>query len=181
MESFVPDNLGYLHITREQALQKQLSMPGRVLGENADRLALVPDCTYIYIEKPGDFVLQRKTFSLHKTRNLLKFLIECTTNGYMIDVSGPYFCDASNNDATIMKHHYTHSDILLFMEEEDFFLKDRGFRDAVQETTANGLTDYMPSLCGRNQVQFTAEEANSSRGVLHYIKCTPSPNCMVHI
>jgi len=86
-------------------------------------------------------------------------------SGYILEAAGPYYCDSKNNDAACIKHHYANSDVLLFLEEEDFFIWDRGYRDAVEETTSNGIQVYMPSLLDKKRNQFTCEEANESRKV----------------
>lgn len=165
-ENFVPNYLGYHHITREEALEKHsIKLTSKVLKQPESRLCLICDGTYNYIEKPSDFELQRKTFSIHKQRNLLKPLYIVFPTGYILEAAGPYFCDAKNNDAANIRHHYKHSDLLLFLEEEDYFLFDRGYRDVVDETISNGQSVFMPSLLTGKRTHFTCEEANSSRQV----------------
>ena len=59
-EHFVPQFLGYYHITREEALERHtVQITSNVLGGSENRLYLIADCTYLYIEKPSDFQLQR--------------------------------------------------------------------------------------------------------------------------
>lgn len=165
-ENFVPKYLGYHHITREEALQKHsIELTSTVLGQPESRLCVIADGTYNYIEKPSDFELQRKTFSPYKKRNLLKPLYIVFPSGYILEAAGPYFCDAKNNDAANIRHHYKHSDLLLFLEEDDYFLLDRGYRDVVDETEANGQSVFMPSLLTGKKTSFTCEEANLSRMV----------------
>lgn len=165
-KNFVPNYLGYHHITREEAIEKHsIKLTSKVLNQPESRLCVIADCTYNYIEKPSDFDLQRKTFSAHKKRNLLKPLYIVFPNGYILEAAGPYFCDARNNDAANIRQHYRHSDVLLFLEEDDFFIFDRGFRDVVDETNTNGKTVFMPSLLTGKRTHFTCEEANSSRKV----------------
>lgn len=166
VQEFVPKHLGYLHISREEALEKHsIKLTSKVLEQPESRVCLIADCTYLYIEKPSDFVLQRKTFSPHKKRNLLKPLYLVFPDGYILEAAGPYFCDAKNNDAANIRQHYENSDILLFLEEEDFFIFDRGFRDVVEETTANGQNVFMPNLLQGKRLNFTCDEANESRKV----------------
>lgn len=165
-EHFVPKHLGYYHITREEALEKHsIKLTSTILGQPENRLCLIADCTYNYIEAPSNFELQRKTFSLHKKRNLIKPLYIVLPSGYILEAAGPYFCDAKNNDAANIRHHYKHSDLLLFLEEDDFFIFDRGFRDVVSETSTNGQAVFMPCLLGGKRTHFTCEEANESRKV----------------
>lgn len=169
-ENFVPKYLGYYHMTREEALQKHsIQLTSKVLGQSQTRLCLIADGTYNYIEKPGDFELQRKTFSAHKKRNLLKPLYIVLPTGYILEAAGPYFCDAKNNDAANIRHHYKSSDLLLFLEDDDYFLLDRGYRDVVHETEENRVSVFMPSLLTGKRTHFTCEEANSSRKVSSFI------------
>lgn len=165
-EHFVPQYLGYYHITREDALEKHsIKVTSKVLGQDESRLCVIADGTYNFIEKPGNFELQRKTFSAHKKRNLLKPLYIVFPSGYILEAAGPYFCDAKNNDAANIRHHYKHSDLLLFLEDDDYFLFDRGYRDVVEETEENGQSVFMPSLLTGKRTHFTCEEANASRKV----------------
>ena len=102
LADFVPLHLGIDHISRNEALTKNLLIPNALFGEPANsKLILVCDGTYVYIQKSSNFLFQRQSYSLHKCRNLLKpFLIVCT-NGYIIDVTGPYA--ATSSDASIMR------------------------------------------------------------------------------
>ena len=44
------------------------------------------------------------SFNLSKGQNLLKLMIITTTDGYIIDVVGPFLSDSHHNDANIMKY-----------------------------------------------------------------------------
>lgn len=165
-ENFVPFHLGYHHITREEAIEKHsITLTSKVLGKSEMKLCVIADGTYNYIEKPSDFTLQRKTFSVHKRRNLLKPLYIVFPNGYILEAAGPYFCDSKNNDAANIRHHYENSDLLLFLDEEDYFLLDRGYRDVVDETVEKNFSVFMPSLLTGKRANFDCDEANASRMV----------------
>lgn len=129
IDDFVRQNLGYYHLTRDEIINlHSRPLVNKALQEEENRMRLVADCTYIYIEKPGDLDIQRKTFFLHKKRNLYKFQFITSTTGKIIDVDGPYFCDIANNDASVLSHHFQNSDILLLMEPEDILVVDRGYQ-----------------------------------------------------
>lgn len=49
------------------------------------------DGTYIYIQMSSDYVFQRRSYSTHKSRSLLKPMVIVGTDGYILDVIGPYF------------------------------------------------------------------------------------------
>jgi len=71
-ELFVPLYLGYTHISRNDAIRLHSRQFFHDLFQNPGEnlLGLVLDGTYLYIQKPEDFELQRKTYSAHKYANL---------------------------------------------------------------------------------------------------------------
>lgn len=129
---FVPLHLGFDHLTRNEALTKNLMIPNELFeDQNNSKLITICDGTYIYIQKSSNFLFQRRSYSLHKYRNLLKpFLIVCS-NGYIIDVTGPHA--ATTSDATIMSNilNDNNSAFHWFYRSNDVFILDRGFRDAI--------------------------------------------------
>jgi hypothetical protein len=170
--TFVTQNLGYSHITRDEALASHSNgLNSRVLNQSSEKLCLVVDCTYCYIEQPTNSLEQRKTYNSYKKRNLYKPMLLTFPDGYILEAAGPYYSDHKHNDAEIIKHHFEHSDLLLFMEEDDFFLWDRGYRDAVDSATAHNIKSFMPALLqkkNKNHVgekAFTCQDANDSRKV----------------
>lgn len=46
------------------------------------------------------------SYSSHKERNLLKPMIVVSTTGYILNVFGPYYANAKNYDASILKHMF---------------------------------------------------------------------------
>jgi hypothetical protein len=62
---------------------------------------------------------------------------------------------------------------MLFLDPDDYFLFDRGYRDAIAETKKHKISAFMPILLQTKKVsdnekrktQFTCEEANTSRKV----------------
>src|SRR5437016_1026434 len=51
------------------------------------------------------------------------------------------------------------------LEEEDCFVLDRGFQDAIENCENLGIKTNMPNLLKKNQKQFTTLQANQSREV----------------
>src|SRR5207237_423767 len=71
-----------------------------------------------------------------------------------------------NNDANIMKHMTTGSTPLNeFIQHEDLFILDRGFRDSIAHLEEIGVDSLMPNLLKPKQKQFAYDEGNSSRKV----------------
>lgn len=115
----------------------------------------VVDGTYIFIEKPSDMELQRKTFSLQKNRNLVKPMMIVAPIGYIVAAELPYYSDYSNNDAAILNSLLKSS---TFFVKDDHLILDRGFRDSIKLLTDMGLTSSMPKLLPKDRDQFTAIE-----------------------
>ena len=176
MQKFVPENIGFQHISRQEVLDKHTTdLSKKLLTVVPTQLPLVSDCnycrfsaqvlnivfhfffiaTYLYIQKPSDNEFQRQTFSAHKSRSLVKPMFITATDGYIIDVVGPFLCDSKNNDSSILKHYFWNNlnEILGWIEEDDILVTDRGFRGSENATGAFGIHQATPNfLKGRTQV-----------------------------
>ncbi|CAF2052214.1 unnamed protein product [Rotaria magnacalcarata] len=167
VKSFVPDNLGFGHVTREDVIGRHTTTIARELmcgGDSTDTAIIIIDGTYLYIQKSRNNEFQRKTFNLYKKRSLLKPMMIVTTTGYIVACIGPFMSDFNNNDAAIMKDILLRNTdhILSWPKEHDILVVDRGCRDSIGVMKALGLEAAMPTfLDGRRQ--FSAEEANESR------------------
>ncbi|KAK3101751.1 hypothetical protein FSP39_006112 [Pinctada imbricata] len=165
MASFVPQNLGFQHIDRDAVINDHTRPLARELFANDGKspAILVLDGTYIYIQKSGNF--QRRSYSLHKNRPLVKPMMVVTTTGYIVAVLGPYLADSKNSDARILNHMLATNvhEIKEWVQEEDVFVVDRGFRDSAEFLEDLGITMEMPSFLKRGDKQLSTEESNNSR------------------
>lgn len=136
----------------------------RLYDLNEDALCVVWDGTYIYIEKSSNFVFQKKTYSMHKGRNLVKMMMLVSMTGKILDVFGPYLADYANNDAGIMKDIFKSDKLKFnsFFKKFDKFILDRGFRDCIEFLEDLGIETKMPSFL-KERKQHTTAEANKSR------------------
>lgn len=162
IEEFVPRHLGLNHMTRDDVVGRNLMIPNSIFGGNENNPAaiLIADGTYIYLQKSANFLFQRKTYSLHKFRNLVKpFLIVCS-DGYIVDVIGPY--PATTSDATIMTQMMQDDAWHIFLRPDDVFILDRGFRDSIEDIEEHGYQAYMPPTRARRD-QLSTQDANKSR------------------
>ncbi|XP_047036447.1 uncharacterized protein LOC124642178 [Helicoverpa zea] len=109
--------------------------------------------------------VKRQSYSLHKFCNLLKPFLIVSSDGYIIDVFGPYA--ATKTDAQIMldimgtEEHPMH----VFLQQNDAFILDRGFRDSLDAIEACGYECYVPPTKDRGDSQLSTEQANESRAV----------------
>ena len=68
--------MGLQHINRETAIEEYQTKIASILhSSELDQLTLIADTTYILVQKSSDNQVQRKSYSLHKYRNLVKCMI----------------------------------------------------------------------------------------------------------
>ena len=134
MKHFVPSYLGFHHVSRETIIKCHTRPLAKQLLTNGNNVAiLVLDATYLYVQKSANNMLQRKLFSLHKHRPLIKPMMIVATDGYIVSAIGPYYADWRNNDANITDHllRTNQEDILKWLKANDTLVVDRGFRDVL--------------------------------------------------
>lgn len=163
--TFVSENLGFQHVTREQIIHQHTRPLAQTLFGDTTRpqVILVLDGTYIYINKSANFKFQRQSFSFHKGRPLVKPMVIVSTTGYFISIIGPYF--AKDNDASILNHIMKSNieDIRSWIQDDDVFIVDRGFRDSITYLQDLGIKVEMPSFMEKGERQMSTEAANTSR------------------
>ncbi|CAF2529584.1 unnamed protein product [Rotaria sp. Silwood2] len=166
LKDFVPAHLGFKHISRQSVLENhQAAIANALLTDNNQQVVVVVmNGTYLYLQKSADNELQRRTYSMHKYRHLVKPMVITITNGYILNVFGPFFGDDKINDANIIKHCLLNNeqDILKWLHDDDIILLDRGFRDAIPTIQVLGFRVSMPSFLN-GKAQLSTEEANKSR------------------
>ena len=80
LKDFVPYHLGFQHIDRETVLQHhQTSISSQLMTDHDDQVIIVMDGTYLFIQKSSNNSFQRRSFSMHKYRNLIKLMITTAT------------------------------------------------------------------------------------------------------
>jgi hypothetical protein len=187
---FVPNFLGFRHMTREEAITTHGRQMFKTLFETDDDTLFVTfDGTYLYTDKPGDFDDQKHTWSEQKKRNLVKPMMVVLESGYVIDAPGPFFGkiyisltfyihntyvnniyfvhykytgNGANNDATILESMLVEgNDLWTFLNpEKDHVILDRGFRDIVRDLKRRKLHVHMPELKPTSQDHFSTMQAN---------------------
>lgn len=105
---FVPNWLGFANLGRDCLLQNT-TMSARLLHDNDNPHTVITiwDGTYIYVHKSSNYEFQKDTYSGQKKRIFLRPMVCVTTNGYIVDILGPF--EATKNDAkcvrTILNDH----------------------------------------------------------------------------
>ena len=166
MRTFVPLFLGIESLPRESLIENHTrALAKQLFGTDENNLILVLDGTYIYINKSANFKFQRRTYSLHKGRPLVKPMVVVTTTGYFVTIVGPYLADGRNNDAAILNQMLKANiqDFREFLQEGDVLVVDRGFRDSLSMLADLGIKAEMPALLSKGQKQLSTGEANASR------------------
>lgn len=167
MQHFVPHNLG-LSISREDFIQRHVTeFANELYNPEPERPCVIVfvDATYVYIPKSSNYKVLRPSFNVFKGRHLLKPVLMVGSDGYILDVYGPYFSNARNNDASILMNEFNRDRELMesWFQAGDVFVVDRGYRDSIPLLNRLGIIHKMPHLLKQEQKQFTIEEANESR------------------
>ncbi|CAG2205759.1 unnamed protein product [Mytilus edulis] len=166
-EDFVPSYIGFHHISRDEIIENHTTNFATQLFSNflSDSVITIMDGTYIYIQKSNKFKFQRRCFSMHKHRPLLKPMVVTSTDGYILSILGPYLADGKNNDASIVQHMMRSNDenMMKWFKKDDILILDRGFRDALEFLHACGFQTESPAFLAKSAKQFSTEDANLSR------------------
>lgn len=100
-------------------------IPQRLFGTPTNNPIIICDGTYVHFQKSSNYLFQKKTYSLHKFRNLVKPFLMVSTDGHIIDIFGPFpttMSDLFQNE---------NSQVRGFFQPNDVFIIDKGFRDAI--------------------------------------------------
>jgi len=159
----LPFHFGLHAVNREDLIQNHNTEITKKLFDVCDNLFLICDGTYARHQKSTNNEYQRKSFSGQKKVPLCKPFTICTTDGYIVDMLGPYF--ANQNDAEILKNIIQDPNGLYkLLLKGDTFVLDRGFRDIVDDLEKKKFKVLMPALKGKRK-QLSTKESNQSRFV----------------
>ncbi|CAH2109185.1 unnamed protein product [Euphydryas editha] len=131
--------------------KRNLSIPNTLFGNNNRPAIAIFDGTYVFLQKSSNYLFQKKTYSLHKYDNLVKPFMVVSCAGHIVDVVGPYA--ATQTDTEIMSHLFQaeNSPYRQFFQQNDVFIFDRGFRDAIPLLENLGFKVYKPESLGPGQ------------------------------
>ena len=166
VEQFVLRFLDFEHVSREEFVNMHTcSLAAELLADYPDGAILILDGTYIYCQKSANNMLQRRTYSTHKGRSLVKPMLVVTTIGYIVLCLGPYFADYQNNEAEITKYivYSNEENINQRLEKSDIIVIDRGFRDALDYLQKYEYRKFMPAFLDRSSKQFPTRIGNETR------------------
>ncbi|KMQ88024.1 transposable element tcb1 transposase [Lasius niger] len=157
LSSFEKDVLlqyfGYRALNRSDLVQLHTTTVIKKLFDLPDDcLVLICDGTYIRHEKSKNNKFQRRSFSGQKKVPLVKPFTICTTDGFIVDMMGPYM--ANMNDADIMKFIMDDPNgFKTLLKKGDVFVLDRGFRDVKIFLESERYKVLMPALKGFKEVR----------------------------
>ncbi|XP_052695575.1 uncharacterized protein LOC128173959 [Crassostrea angulata] len=151
---FVPNHLGFKHITRDAVISEHTRpLAKELFSPTFNQAILVLDGTYIYVQKSSVFL------SKAVIQHLLKPMMIVTTMGVHC------FCHRTIFDAKILNHIIgtDTEEIKTWLQEDDILIVDRGFRDSAGVLADLGIQMEMPSFLQKGHKQHKTEDANSSR------------------
>ncbi|KAJ8916939.1 hypothetical protein NQ315_013411 [Exocentrus adspersus] len=171
LERFVPTNIGLQSITRENFIEQHVTEFANELYNPRPaepKVIAVIDSTYAYVHKSKSFRVLRQSYCFHKNRHLLKPTLIVAPDGFILMICGPYFSDAGNNDANIIREEFERDANTLreWFQNQDIVLVDRGYRDAVPLLQHLGIDHRMPAFLQRGHRQLSTEDGNESRIII---------------
>lgn len=134
MQQFVPNNIGFKAITRQDYIARHVTEFANALynpNSNVPKAIAYIDGTYSYVPKSNNFRVLRQSYCVHKGRHLVKPALVVAPDGYILAIQGPYFSDSRNNDAEMLRNEYERDvdSIRKWFQDHDIFIVDRGYRD----------------------------------------------------
>jgi hypothetical protein len=113
-------------------MAKELFLNG---SDDDERIILIADVTYLYCQKSSINDFQARSYSQHKKRHYMKYLVVCSTNGYIVqvyDLQEAILNDAAIFSAILNKKDALENDNLRdLLLPNDLVILDRGFRDCL--------------------------------------------------
>jgi len=92
LKDFVPYHLGFQYIDRETVLNHhQTFIASQLMSDHDDQVIIVMDGTYLFIQKSSNNKFQRRSFSMHKYRNLIKPMITSATVSVYLILFSTYY------------------------------------------------------------------------------------------
>ena len=160
----LPVHFGLQAVNRENLVRNHTTAIAKKLHSlDDDQLVMIYDGTYLRHQKSSNNDYQRKSYSGQKKTSLCKPFTVCMTDGYVVDILGPY--NANYNDAKILEEELVKNAYLKeLLQPDDVFVLDRGFRDVVPLLEEKQYQVLMPSLKGKKN-QLSTKESNHSRRV----------------
>lgn len=168
MQRFVPENIGLQSITRQQYIEQHVTdFANKLYNNEPDEKKAIAyiDGTYCSIGKSSNFQALRQSYCVHKGRHLIKPALIVAPDGYILAIHGPYFSDSRNNDSSMLRNEMERdrNGIRNWFLENDIFVVDRGYRDAVPLLEELGIHHKIPYNIRTGETQLSTEEANESR------------------
>ncbi|CAF1017982.1 unnamed protein product [Brachionus calyciflorus] len=159
LKDFVPQYLGEKRFSRDQWLGQNTKMVKSLFDLTDDQFVIIADGTYCYCQKSSNNMVQRKLYSGHKKRPLVKPFVITASNGKIIDVYGNY--SAVENDASIMQKDL---DLRELFKKGDILIFYRGFKDCISRLKSfYGLNCKIPTFLKDGQKQMSSSETTPVR------------------
>lgn len=167
VRDFVPLHLGFSHLSRDKIVNDHTTDIAKQFFSDpiSDTVILVMDGTNVFIKKSSAYRFQRLSYSMHKNKPLVKPFVITSTDGYIVDVMGPYLSNGKSNDGSIIKHLITSNsgNIMEFLKDDNVLIVV--FRGAIPFLNELGFKTHMPAFLQKSVKQHSTNKANMTRFV----------------
>ena len=145
--------LGFGHLSRRDLIDNHTRALTKRLFTQAgqDKIIVILDGTYLYVQKHRNHLLQHRIYSLHKGRALIKSMMFVSTDGYIISEIGPYLADSKKNDAAMTKCIFLINSEAIndWFQPNDLLIVDRGLRNSLRFLEKYGIKTKMPAFVNK--------------------------------
>lgn len=146
--------------SRAELLNNTTPLSRKLYGVNDNVVVLTMDGTYVYTIKSSNFEFQKKSYCDQFKRNLVKFMMFVSTNGFIAAAYGPF--EGRKNDATILDEIMkARENIFQNLRAGDVVVVDRGFRNICAALRNRGFLVKSPKGTKKNKL--LRNDANESR------------------
>lgn len=163
MRKLIFETVVPLHLSnrnRQELLNNTTPLSRKLYGVGDDVVVLTLDGTYVFTIKSSNFEFQKKSFSDQFKRNLVKFMMVVSTNGFIAAAYGPF--EGQMNDANILdKILNVQDNIFQHLRAGDVVIVDRGFKTISAALRNRGFLVKSPKGTKKNKL--SRNDANESR------------------
>ena len=120
MNEFVLHHIGFQHITREAVLANhQTTLVTDLLTDGPSQAVLVADGTCLYCQKSSNSEFQRRTYSLHKRRHLVKPMIVPASVSIVLNLESHVGSDYQSTNGE--ERAYPSSHVSIYLKSKSLF------------------------------------------------------------
>lgn len=182
MIRFLPENIGFEAITREDLIERHVApFANRLYNPSPEESTAITciDCTHLNIEKSTCFKALRQSFCVHKSKHLVKPPMITGFDAYILGIQGPYFSNAANNDGRVLlnKFHRDVNGMRNWSRQRNICALDRGYQEILHVLHLKSIFKFFANRSPTSHISDLSDFLRICRGIINkYYGPIPMPN-----